>query len=115
MRYSQYLLSEGQKYTAKCVQVVLVGPPEYWGSDESHLKPFDMTFCVVEWCWGSVGYVNVLPYHISEPEDLEGGSFALGESYIDTRDSYTPVLRMEKLLPLLTPACVQIGIVMWIA
>lgn len=87
------------------VQVVLVGAPEYYGTDPDHLHDFEMPFREVEWCWGSLAYVNVLLYHLNEPEDLEGGTFAIGNgTYEEARIDYTPVVRLEKLLPLLEHA-----------
>lgn len=80
-----------------------MGPPEYYGKDEKHLQKFAMLFREVEWCWGSLGYVNVLLYHIDQPTDLAGRTFAIGD-YIRARTHYKPLLRMKKLLPLLRQA-----------
>lgn len=85
------------------MQVVLVGPPEQYGTNERNLQLFEMPFREVEWCWGSLGYVNVLLYHLDEPEDIDGGTFAIGD-YLQARTFYEPILRMEKLLPLLNRA-----------
>ena len=81
--------------------MILVGPPEQYGADEAHLQPFSMPFREVEWCWGSLGFVNILLYRIDDPEDLEGGTFALGDDMIHARDKYKARLRMQKLVPLL--------------
>ena len=83
------------------MQMILVGPPEQFGADEDRLQPFPIPFREVEWCWGSLGYVNVLLYRLSEPEDLEGGAFALGNDVIHVRDMFRASLHIEKLAPLL--------------
>ena len=85
------------------MQVILVGPPEYYFADPANtqLRPFNLPFREVEWCWGSLGYVSVLLYRLSEPEDLEEGTFAFGEDIIHVRDNYHARLRTEKLAPLL--------------
>lgn len=85
------------------------GSSEYYGEHPDDLYSFEMPFREVEWCWGSLGYVNVLLYHLDEPDDVAAGTFVL-ENYSMARRKYNPMLRTEKLLPLLRRALENVDV-----
>lgn len=47
-------------YLPDGAQVVLVGPPEFYGADGT--TPVELPFREVDWCWGNLGYFNILLY-----------------------------------------------------
>ena len=85
------------------MQVILVGPPEYYYADKelTQLEPFNLPFREIEWCWGSLGYVNVLMYHLNGTKDIEGDSWVDHPGMKYTRTFYAARLHTEKLVPLL--------------
>eukprot|EP00892_Ulva_mutabilis_P012437 jgi/Ulvmu1/9566/UM053_0055.1 len=64
-------------YLPNGATTILIGPPEYeFELEGTAVKPsaqqerVKIPFQEIDWCWGYIGYVNMLQYHVERPEEV---------------------------------------------